>query len=294
MQHYLEASLSENTKCAYASDLRCFADWGGVLPASTPELAKYVLHCANIFNPRTIIRRVQTLRHWHKLNNLRDPTADMQFKQLMKGIVNDKGKRPKKATPFTKKDIDYIDQCLIERGRLIDMRNNALMQIGFYGAFRRSELVAIRAEHLTLTDEGLEIFIPRSKTDQEGKGETCAIPLFKSSPCPVETLYKWLELGNIKDGHIFRSFSPSMKVSSLAPTHVTLIVKDIVKDFNIGDPKAYSGHSLRRGFATVAAHKGASIDAIMRQGRWKHSNTVLGYIDDANKFKSNAASLIDC
>jgi hypothetical protein len=40
-------------------------------------------------------------------------------------------------------------------------------------------------------------------------------------------------------------------------------------------PKAlqYSGHRLRRGFATAASQKGASPGAIMRQGRWKHEGT---------------------
>lgn len=295
-QYYLDLSLSKNTKLNYACDLKNFREWGGSLPTSTEIMMQYVIHSAGQYNPRTIVRRMQTIRHWHKLNGVADPTDDMQFKQIMKGIRNDKGKRLKKATPFTKKDIDYIDKCLTDRGRLIDLRNNALMQIGFYGAFRRSELVAIKFEHLRPTDEGTEIFIPYSKTDQEAQGETCAIPYFESSPCPNETLAKWLEAADIRSGSIFRSFTSSMKVTNnaLAPGDVTIIVKNIVKDFDIGDPKLYSSHSLRRGFATAATHAGAGIDSIMRQGRWKHSNTVMGYIDDANKFKSNAASLMDC
>lgn len=295
-QYYINASISDNTKLNYESDLRAFAKWGGILPATTEKVMQYVIHCAEIYNPRTIVRHTQAIRLWHRLLGYKDPTDDIHLRQVLKGIRNDKGTALKKAAPFSKADIDYIHKCLSQRGRLIDLRNNALIQIGFYGAFRRSELVAIRYEHLKVTDEGTEIFIPKSKTDQSGEGEYVAIPDFQSSPCPNETLGTWLEASKIKESAIFRSFTPQGKIThnAIAGVHVPLIIKSIVRDFDMGDPKLYSAHSLRRGFATAATHAGAAIDAIMRQGRWKHSNTVMGYIDDANKFKKNAASLMDC
>ena len=54
----------------------------------------------------------------------------------------------------------------------------------------------------------------------------------------------------------------------------------------------YSSHSLRRGFATEASKKGAPFGAIMRQGRWRHEGTVLGYIDEGKKFENNAANTL--
>jgi hypothetical protein len=42
--------------------------------------------------------------------------------------------------------------------------------LGFAGAFRRSELVALDVVDLTFTSEGLTVLIRRSKTDQEGAG----------------------------------------------------------------------------------------------------------------------------
>lgn len=54
----------------------------------------------------------------------------------------------------------------------------------------------------------------------------------------------------------------------------------------------YSGHSLRRGFATAASQRGATLGAIMRQGRWRHEATVYGYIEEGQRFEANAAGLL--
>ena len=44
----------------------------------------------------------------------------------------------------------------------------SIILIGFMGAFRRSEISAITVEHLQFSPQGVEIFVPSSKADQEG------------------------------------------------------------------------------------------------------------------------------
>lgn len=46
-------------------------------------------------------------------------------------------------------------------------RDTALVQTGFFVEFRRSELIAIKANDLVCEREGLIIRLPRSKTDQQ-------------------------------------------------------------------------------------------------------------------------------
>ena len=48
------------------------------------------------------------------------------------------------------------------------LRDRALLLLGFAGAFRRSELVALDVADLQFCDGGLRVTIRRSKTDQEG------------------------------------------------------------------------------------------------------------------------------
>jgi integrase len=53
---------------------------------------------------------------------------------------------------------------------MIGKRDRALLALGFAGAFRRSELVALEVADLTETPDGLRVTIRRSKGDQEGQG----------------------------------------------------------------------------------------------------------------------------
>jgi hypothetical protein len=66
--------------------------------------------------------------------------------------------------------------------------DRALLLVGFAGAFRRSELLAIDVEHLDFTtDRGVLVALPKSKTDQERAGATpspsTAVATRRSAPC---------------------------------------------------------------------------------------------------------------
>jgi site-specific recombinase XerC len=78
-------------------------------------------------------------------------------------------------------------------------RDRALLLLGFAGAFRRSELVALDVADLEETEEGMRVSIRRSKTDQEGKGEVIAI-VRGSVNCPVKAVKNWLQAISITEG----------------------------------------------------------------------------------------------
>lgn len=61
-------------------------------------------------------------------------------------------------------------------GDLRGIRDRALLVLGFAGALRRSELVALEVADLEETAEGLLVKIRRSKTDQEGGGDFVSVP----------------------------------------------------------------------------------------------------------------------
>jgi integrase len=83
------------------------------------------------------------------------------------------------------------------------LRDRALLLLGFAGAFRRSELVALDVADLEETEDGYRITIRRSKTDQEGIGTTIAI-IRGNGCCPVKAVKKWMEAAGISEGPIFR------------------------------------------------------------------------------------------
>jgi site-specific recombinase XerC len=87
--------------------------------------------------------------------------------------------------------------------RLADLRDRALLLLGFAGAFRRSELVALDVEDIEPTTEGLRVTVRRGKTDQEGQGAVIAV-VRGHTACPVEALRVWLAAANITTGPVFR------------------------------------------------------------------------------------------
>ena len=55
-------------------------------------------------------------------------------------------------------------------------------------ALRRSELAAIRVEHLEAREGGLRLTLPRSKGERADKTVTVAIPYGAAALCPVRAL----------------------------------------------------------------------------------------------------------
>ncbi len=176
-------------------------------------------------------------------------------------------------------------------GRRASARDRALLLLGFAGAFRRSELVAICVEDLSFDAEGLSVYLPRSKTDQEGFGAKVRVP-FGDHPetCPVESVRGWVRaLGRTK-GPLFWPVSARGKLGRkpLSDKAVALIVKRHLGAIGL-DGSGYAGHSLRRGLATTAAREGKPQWTIKAQGRWKTDAMAWLYIEEAKLRKDNAA-----
>jgi len=87
-------------------------------------------------------------------------------------------------------------------------------------------------------------------------------------------------------------FRPIAKGGRIQATRLTdRSVADIVKTHatRIGlDPGAFAGHSLRSGFLTSAAARGASVFKMADQSRHKSMDTLRGYVRDAEIFTRHA------
>lgn len=289
--NYIKVATSDNTRKAYQKDILHFISWGGMLPATSESVVNYLEAYAEKLNPRTLQRRITAIKNWHIYQGFNDPTSHPLVRKTLVGIQKVHGRPKDKAPALQISDLIKIASLLKGSDRLIDLRNNALLQIGFFGAFRRSEVIALKYENIKFMAKGIEIILPRSKTDQLGEGQSCAIPYGDTTICPVSTLKQWCEVANISSGYIFRAINKKGIVSnnSIKAEQLNIIIKSIAKKCNLPHPDNYSSHSLRRGFATSASQKGASISAIMRQGRWQNSNTALGYIEEGQAFENNAA-----
>ena len=297
----LKTSKANNTLRAYKSDFR---DFGGFcakhgfksLPSDPKIVSLYLTHLSKSSKISTLRRRLVSIGVVHKMKGHYLDTKHPVIIENLMGIKRLKGSKQTGKKPILinhlKQIINVITQENIEE--IVKLRNKALILIGFGGGFRRTELISIDYEDLEFVEEGVKITIKRSKTDQFGEGMTKGLPYFTNETyCPVKNLKNWLRLSKIKNGPIFRRFAKGSSLTKyrLTDQSVVLIIKDCLKQAGI-ENQNFSGHSLRSGFATVAADAGADERSIMAMTGHKSTQMVRRYIRDANIFKNNALSKI--
>jgi site-specific recombinase XerD len=289
-----KAEKAPSTRKAYGTDFRLFKAWceaKGVsaLPASPETVAAFLAsETGNAAKPSTLGRRVAAIRHAHKLAHVDTPTDSEAVKATLRGIRRTVGAAKVRKAPAVAVKVRAM-VTLAPEG-LAGLRDRALLLLGFAGAFRRSELVALDVADIAETETGLLVAILRSKTDQEGEGVTIAIARGDIA-CPAKALREWLDAAGIETGPIFR---PINKAGTVAAERLTdRSVANIVKAYagRAGfDASLFSGHSLRSGFLTSAAAKGASIFKMMDVSRHKSVDTLRGYVRDAELFKDHAGA----
>lgn len=288
---FLAAATSENTRRAYRSAIRHFQRWGGALPSDEACVIRYLLACAGTLNPRTIALRLTALSQWHIHQGFADPASTPTVRKTLSGIQRVHGKPKRKAKALPLEDLERIVAQLAGLDTLKAKRDNALLQIGYFGGYRRSEIVSLEVAHLGWEREGMVITLPRSKTDQQGEGIVKAIPFGDGACCPASALRAWLAAAGIGSGPLFRPINKWGQVagSALGEGSVNAILENCATLALLDYVPQLSSHSLRRGMATSAHRAGASFRDIKRQGGWRHDGTVQGYIEEAAQFEENAA-----
>jgi integrase len=209
--------------------------------------------------------------------------------QFLSGLRRELGVAPHRKRPLLADDLRQIVAEIPDT--LLGKRDRALLLLGFSGAFRRSELVALNLDDLEDNRDGLIVRIRKSKTDQQGEGRVVGIPQGADPlTCPLQALTKWREAAGIEVGALFRRVNRHGQVlpQRLSAEGVALVVKRSVEQLGL-DPSAFAGHSLRAGLATSAAAAGKSERAIMNQTGHRNLTTVRRYIRDGNLFRENAA-----
>jgi integrase len=262
------------------------------LPAEPATIALYTSDLAERCKPSTITRLLATISQAHQQAGHATPTSAPLVRDVLQGINRAKGSAPvakaAAVTTIIRAMVETLDDDL--KGK----RDRALILLGFAGAFRRTELVALTVADVQFTNDGLIVKLQHSKTDQEGLGETKGIP-YGSTPatCPVRALRAWLDAADIAAGPIFR---PVNRWSQTQPRQLTdhavaVVVKQLAARAGY-DPAAFSGHSLRAGLATAAAAAGVAYHAIKKQTGHRSDQVLQRYIRDGSLFRENAAAKV--
>ena len=297
----LKSSKANNTLRAYKSDFKDFSTFCAKhgfnsLPTEPKIVSLYITYLSKNSKISTLRRRLVSISMVHKIKGHYLDTKHPIIIENLMGIRRTKGSMQKGKKPLLISHLKLLINVINEQKteEIKKARDKAIILIGFGGGFRRTELISIDHDDLEFVPEGLKITIKRSKTDQYGEGMVKGLPYFINEIyCPVLSLKKWLDLSKIKSGPIFRRFAKGSSLTNnrLTDQSVVLLIKNYLNLAGIENSN-YSGHSLRSGFATVAAESGADERSIMAMTGHKSTQMVRRYIREANIFKNNALSKI--
>jgi site-specific recombinase XerD len=151
---YVCDSLAPNTRRAYLSDLTEFERWGGSIPASIETIAAYLADRADALAVATLVRHVASISKAHEARGLPNPTRSELVRATLRGSIKRKrGCVHREAKPLLRDDLLMVLDAMGDDPK--DIRDRALLLIGFAGALRRSELVGLDVGDIEHVRQGI-------------------------------------------------------------------------------------------------------------------------------------------
>lgn len=283
---YAANTQAAATRRGYASDWNDFEQWcrdaqHDPLPVSPVVLANYLAALAESDGAKktTINRRLAAINSRHEHQGFPRPGQDPIVREVIRGIRRTLDGTLDQAAPLTIEIlIDAVAHLKLDT--MAGLRDRMLLCVGFAGAFRRSELVAMRVEHLSFdARRSVGVTIPVSKTDQERRSQH--VTLWRTQTVdidPVEALHAWLGVSGIDRGPVLRGLTKKQlpRANGMNAASINRIVKTAVARIGL-NPDLYSGHSMRAGFVTSARQVGVPDHLIMATTRHASANTLMTY-----------------
>ena len=279
---YAKQAVSENTLKAYAKDWAHFSRWCRLkgtdpLPPSPEMISLYLADlaaptgkassksAARPLSVSTIDRRLSGLC-WNYTQ--RGFTLDRKNRHIATVLA---GIKRKHARPPVQKEAifaeDILDMVATLGFGLRDLRDRAILLIGYAGGLRRSEIVSLDMHKDDTPDSGgwIEVEKEGALLTLNAKTGWREVEIGRGSSnqtCPVHALEQWLHFAKIDFGPVFQRITRDDQRAigaRLSDKHVARLIKRTVLDAGIrGDlPEAeclalFSGHSLRAGLASSA------------------------------------------
>ena len=297
-----------STRRVYESKWGLFADFcegrgAEPLPATEELVAAYLSRRAEEVSLSTIRQDVAAIRWMHERHGADDPTESAGCQRVLDGINQTSGSAAeKKQAVLTRHVRAMVDALPLEEPGegagpavratyLRALRDRAIILVGYAGAFRRGELAQIEAEDVMLNADGMEIHVPKTKTEPR----TVGINFARTAEfCPVRTLQEWKSAADIEDGPLFRAVPRSAEIASdeaadpITGKTVRNVLGDAAEATGL-DRDTVAGHSLRRGHLTQGALNGAELNRLMKQAGHADPRTTAGYVEDARRMETNTS-----
>ncbi|MBK5413370.1 tyrosine-type recombinase/integrase [Pseudomonas sp. TH31] len=276
-ERYLQAARRESTVRRYQQALAHYeVSWGGFLPASSESIVRYLAEHADL-SINTLRGNLAALARWHLNHGFVDPTKAPQVRDVLRGIQALHPRPVRQAEPLQLRELEQCVTALqLEEAssnlavRLRAGRDRALLLLGFWRAFHSDDLCCLRIETNQLVPgEGLSLFLSSSKSDREHQGRTVSVPALKRL-CPVQAYEEWLSPSQLQQGPVFCGIHRwgYLSAEALHPYSVARVLRRALTRSGVAGDR-YSGHSLRRGFATWATRNQWCPKALMEYVGWR-------------------------
>ena len=293
-------ALAPATLRAYRAAWRHFCGWceeagWPALPAAPETVGAYLAALGPTHTTSTLVQRLAALSRAHRLASAPWPSAHPAIRNTLRGIQRKYGRPAKQAAALMTDELTRL-VATCDNG-LAGQRDRALLLLGYAGALRRSELVAVEREHVQLTHDGLRLLIPRAKGDQTGRGVSIGLPRGASAErCPVRAMEVWLQASGCRYGPVFRGIDGRGVISNrgLHPDAVRKILakRAALAGVAVASGERLSPHGLRAGFITQAYVNGARDEQIMDHTRQKDLRTMRSYVRRAKLVTDSPAKLL--
>ncbi len=268
---------ARNTKRAYRAALDDFRAWigGHQYGVDAGSVSAYILAMDAAGAATSTIRaRLAAIASVYP-DARRNPIVERQMKAIVRRRAAGESTRTNQSTAKTAFALAEV-KAIVAAGQpvtLADIRDRAIVLLGYWGGFRRSELVALNWSDLSISDRGVIVMVRKSKTDQAGEGMRKPIAAQRNRDlCPVVALLHWRDAAGMTDGPVFvGTVSGSDKVTSKRLTEqvVRIVVRRVAKRAGLtGD---FGAHSLRSGIVTTLRKKGVND---------RHTKAITGHKTD--------------
>lgn len=310
----IDEATPVNTRRAYREEWARFTTWCAEqqrtpLPATGQTLAEYASHLATVreLAPSSIGKALAAITKAHETAG--HPVDRRGAREVLRGYRKryaKQGGTVKRAPALTLTALRAMVATL-DPDTLVGVRDRAVIVLGFAMGARRSELAALNLADLEPHPEGLQVTVRLSKTDKDGRGRIVAVPYGSNlATCPVRAVEQWrtaLAHHGRETGPLFLRIDRHGRLGHVATGKgdpdgritgetVANIIRRAAETAGLDAAQAYSGHSLRRGFATAAyAAPDADLVRIARHGGWKEGSAALfGYLEEVDRWRKNPAA----
>ncbi|MBD1551205.1 site-specific integrase [Pseudomonas typographi] len=292
VERYRAAGRRANTQRSYQAAVDHYEQhWGGFLPATGDTVAAYLAAYGAALSINTLRSRLAGLAHWHAAQGFPDPTKAPIVKEVLRGIRASHPQPIKQAQPL---QLAALQRCVrwlhgqIEQARSGGdvrrlprlYRDQALLLLGFWRAFRSDELCRLQVQwNVVQRGQGMKLFLPTTKNDRQNLGTHFHVPSLQSL-CPVQAYEAWIAHAGLAHGPVFRRIDRWGRVGeqALHPYSVGGLLRRLLCEAGVAE-QGISSHSLRRGFAGWAASNGWDQKSLMSYVGWRDPVSALRYLD---------------